>query len=138
LGYIGWVVIAMVGYGAMAAVLKVALRSIPPEVAVIINNFILVGAGILFAAYRGVKIPDHLSLNLPTLLLVVSGLLLSVSIISFYMALSRGPASIVVPIFGMNIAIVSILGFMVLGEPVNASRVLGIAMAGGSIFLLTR
>ena len=138
MGYIGWVVIAMVGYGAMAAVLKVALRSIPPEVAVIINNFILVGAGILFAAYRGVKIPDHLSLNLPTLLLVVSGLLLSVSIISFYMALSRGPASIVVPIFGMNIAIVSILGFMVLGEPVNASRVLGIAMAGGSIFLLTR
>jgi transporter family protein len=122
----------------MAAVLKVALRSIPPEVAVIINNFILVGVGILFAVYRGVKIPDHLSLNLPTLLLVVSGLLLSVSIISFYMALSRGPASIVVPIFGMNIAIVSILGFMVLGEPVNASRVLGIAMAGGSIFLLTR
>ena len=128
----------MVGYGAMAAVLKGSLRSIPPEAAVVINNFILVGAALIFAIYRGVNILEHLSFNQPTLLLLLSGLLLSVSIISFYIALSRGPASIVVPMFGMNIAIVSILGFLVLGETVNTARVLGIAMAGGSIFLLTR
>jgi len=136
--YIAWAIIAMVAYGIMITLLKFSLRSIPPEAALFVTNTILVILAFLWAIYRGVKIPEHLALNQPTLLLLLAGVVLSVSIISFYMALSRGPASTVAPLFGMNIAIVSVLGFLVLKEPVNPERVIGILMAGGAIFLLTR
>lgn len=138
MSYIAWAIIAMVAYGIMITLLKFSLRSIPPEAAVFVTNTILVISALLWAIYRGVKIPEHLALNQPTLLLLLSGVVLSVSIISFYMALSRGPASTVAPLFGMNIAVVSVLGFLVLKEPVNPERVIGILMAGGAIFLLTR
>ena len=138
MSYVGWVLIAMLAYGAMAVLLKATLRNIPPETAVIVTNAILVVSALAWALYRGVKIPDHLAFNQPTLLLLLTGVVLSVSIISFYMALSRGPVSAVVPLFGMNIAVASLLGFLVLGEPVNASRISGIILAGGAIFLLTR
>ncbi len=138
MSYIAWAIIAMVAYGIMITLLKFSLRSIPPEAALFVTNTILVVSALLWAIYRGVKIPEHLALNQPTLLLLLAGVVLSVSIISFYMALSRGPASTVAPLFGMNIAIVSVLGFLVLKEPVNPERVIGILMAGGAIFLLTR
>ena len=138
MSYIAWAIIAMVTYGIMITLLKISLRDIPPEAAVFVTNTILVVSALLWAIYRGVKIPEHLALNQPTLLLLLSGVVLSVSIISFYMALSRGPASTVAPLFGMNIAVVSVLGFLVLKEPVNPERVIGILMAGGAIFLLTR
>lgn len=138
MSYIAWAIIAMVAYGIMITLLKFSLRSIPPEAALFVTNTILVILAFLWAIYRGVKIPEHLALNQPTLLLLLAGVVLSVSIISFYMALSRGPASTVAPLFGMNIAIVSVLGFLVLKEPVNPERVIGILMAGGAIFLLTR
>ena len=138
MSYIAWAIIAMVTYGIMITLLKYSLRDIPPEVAVFVTNAFLVVSALVWATYRGVKIPEHLALNQPTLLLLLSGVVLSVSIISFYMALSRGPATTVAPIFGMNIAVVSVLGFLVLREPVNAERVIGILMAGGAIFLLTR
>ncbi|MEE9261633.1 MAG: EamA family transporter [Dehalococcoidia bacterium] len=138
MSYIAWAIIAMVAYGIMITLLKFSLRSIPPEAALFVTNTILVILAFLWAIYRGVKIPEHLALNQPTLLLLLAGVVLSVSIISFYMALSRGPASTVAPLFGMNIAVVSVLGFLVLKEPVNPERVIGILMAGGAIFLLTR
>lgn len=138
MSYIAWAIIAMVAYGIMITLLKFSLRSIPPEAALFVTNTILVVSALLWAIYRGVKIPEHLALNQPTLLLLLAGVVLSVSIISFYMALSRGPASTVAPLFGMNIAVVSVLGFLVLKEPVNPERVIGILMAGGAIFLLTR
>jgi len=136
--YMGWVFIAMLTYGIMAVLLKISLRNIPPEVAVLVTNVILVLSALAWALFRGIKILDHLTFNQPTLFLLLAGVVLSCSVISFYMALSRGPISAVLPIFGMNVAVASVLGFLVLGEPVNASRISGIILAGGAIFLLTR
>lgn len=138
MSYMGWVFIAMLTYGIMAVLLKISLRNIPPEVAVLVTNVILVLSALAWALFRGIKILDHLTFNQPTLFLLLAGVVLSCSVISFYMALSRGPISAVLPIFGMNVAVASVLGFLVLGEPVNASRISGIILAGGAIFLLTR
>ena len=138
MSYIGWVFIAMLTYGIMAVLLKISLRNIPPEVAVLVTNVILVISALAWALFRGIKILDHLTFNQPTLFLLLAGIVLSCSVISFYMALSRGPVTAVLPIFGMNVAVASVLGFLVLGEPVNASRISGIILAGGAVFLLTR
>ena len=138
MSYIGWVFIAMLTYGIMAVLLKISLRNIPPEVAVLVTNVILVISALAWALFRGIKILNHLTFNQPTLFLLLAGIVLSCSVISFYMALSRGPVTAVLPIFGMNVAVASVLGFLVLGEPVNASRISGIILAGGAVFLLTR
>lgn len=138
MNYIAWALIAMVAYGVTTILLKVSLRDIPPEVAVFVANAFLVISALLWATYRGVKIPEHLGFNQPTLLLALAGVFLSVGIISFYMALSRGPASSVAPVFGMNVAVVSVLGFLVLKEPANPERIIGVFMAAGAVFLLTR
>ena len=63
---------------------------------------------------------------------------MSVGIISLYMALSRGPISTVSPLFGMNIAVVAILGFIILKEPLSIERVAGVILAAGAVFLLAR
>ena len=136
--YIVWTLIAMSAYAVMIILLKFSLKSIPPEAAVFVTNFFLVAAALLWALYRGVKITDHLAFNQPTLFLVLSGVALSIGIISLYMALSRGPISTVSPLFGMNIALVAVLGFFILKEPVSIERIAGVILAGGAIFLLTR
>ena len=138
MSYIGWVFIAMLTYGIMAVLLKISLRNIPPEVAVLVTNVILVISALAWALFRGIKILNHLTFNQPTLFLLLAGIVLSCSVISFYMALSRGPVTAVLPIFGMNVAVASVLGFLVLGEPVNASRISGLILAGGAVFLLAR
>ena len=138
MSYIAWTIIAMAAYGIMIILLKFSLRDIPPEAAVFVTNAFLVIAAFLWAIYRGVKITDHLALNQPTLYLVLAGLALSVGIISLYMALSRGPISTVSPLFGMNIAVVAILGFIILKEPLSIERVAGVILAAGAVFLLAR
>ena len=138
MSYIAWAIIAMASYGIMIILLKFSLRDIPPEAAVFVTNAFLVIFAFLWAIYRGVKITDHLALNQPTLYLVLAGLALSVGIISLYMALSRGPISTVSPLFGMNIAVVAILGFIILKEPLSIERVAGVILAAGAVFLLAR
>ena len=138
MSYIAWTIIAMASYAIMIILLKFSLRDIPPEAAVFVTNAFLVIFAFLWAIYRGVKITDHLALNQPTLYLVLAGLALSVGIISLYMALSRGPISTVSPLFGMNIAVVAILGFIILKEPLSIERVAGVILAAGAVFLLAR
>ncbi len=138
MSYIAWTIIAMAAYAIMTILLKFSLRDVPPEAAVFVTNALLVISAFLWALYRGVKITDHLALNQPTLFLILAGLALSVGIISLYMALSRGPISTVSPLFGMNIAVVAILGFIILKEPVSLERIAGVILAAGAIFLLAR
>lgn len=138
MSYVGLAIIAMVGYGVTAVLLKVVLRHIPAEVALVITNTVLVVAAIAFMLYRGQNLADSLSLGWPTVLLFVTGLTLSLSIISYYLALGRGPASVVLPIFAMNFAVATVLGVLFLGEDIKATKVIGVVLAGLSIVLLTR
>ncbi len=138
MSYIAWTIIAMAAYAIMTILLKFSLRDVPPEAAVFVTNALLVISAFLWALYRGVKITDHLALNQPTLFLILAGLALSVGIISLYMALSRGPISTVSPLFGMNIAVVAILGFIILKEPVSLERIMGVILAAGAVFLLAK
>ena len=138
MNYILWAIVAMVSYGITAALLKVALRDYPPEVALVITNLLLVAAGFSLAMYRGASFAAHINLDRPTLLIVLAGLTLSISIISYYTALSRGPASLVVPVYALSFAVTTVLAIAFLGEAVKATRVLGLLMAAGAVVLLTR
>ena len=65
-----------------------------------------------------------------------TGAALSIAVSSLFRGLSLGPASVVVPLYGMFAAGGAILGLLFLHEPVSARKLLGIALAAVSIFLI--
>jgi transporter family protein len=65
-----------------------------------------------------------------------TGIALTVAVASLFRALSLGPASVVVPIYGMFIVGGAILGIVFLNEPPNMRKLLGIALAIISIYLI--
>ncbi len=138
MNYVAWAFVAMVAYGVTAILLKLALKDIPPGVAIVITNVVLVLAGVGLVIYRGESFLPHLTVSRPMLLTLLAGLTLSLSIVGYYIALSRGPASVVVPIFAMYVLVATFIGFVVLGEEAKVTRIIGVILAGGAIFLLTR
>ena len=138
MSYVFWAIVAMGSYGVTAIFLKLALRQYPPEVALVITNLTLVLAGVALVVFRGANFADHVNLDRPTLYILLAGLTLSVSIISYYTALSRGPASVVVPIFSMSFAVAATLGMLLLAEDIKVTRILGVVLASGAIVLLAR
>ena len=137
MGYVGWALVAMAGYGVTAVFLKLAFRTVPSDVALIITNTVLIVSALGLVLFRGDSFAS-LGVNRPTLYVALAGLTLSVSIISYYLALSRGPVSVVAPIFAMNFAVAGVLGLIFLGESITAARAVGLALAAGAIVLLAR
>ncbi len=135
--YITLAVFAMIGYGITAFLLKVSIRAAGPEVALVVTNSILVAVSVGLVLYRGESLIQGLSGGWSTLILLVAGLTLSFSIVSYYLALNRGPASVVVPIFAMSFAVASVLGLLFLGEEIKFTKIGGLILAGVAIFLLT-
>jgi transporter family protein len=137
MGYVGWAMVAMAGYGATTIFLKLAFRSVPSDIALVVTNTLLILSALGLVLYRGDSFAS-LGQNKATLYLALAGLALSVSIISYYFALSRGPVSVVAPIFAMNFAVAGVLGILFLGESVTLVRAAGLVLAAGAIVLLTR
>lgn len=136
MNYILWAIIAMLAYGCTAVLLKFGLKQTQPIVAVVITNLILVVVGSLYALIIRADFSSLIQWNWSNAALVATGLMLGVSIISYYTALSRGPASIVVPIFAMSFCVVVVLGLFVLGEQVTITKIIGVILAIAAIILL--
>ena len=56
----------------------------------------------------------------------------------YYTAIARGPLSVVIPIFNMNLIIPAVLGFLFLNEPMTVSKILGLIFASLAVVFLTR
>jgi uncharacterized membrane protein len=138
LGFVTLSLVAMGVYGVFAILLRSALKSIPVEPVLIATNLTLVIVATVWALVRGVSLTGGFGWDRPTLYVALGGLLLSVSIISLYTAMSRGPVSTVLPIFAMNFAVAAVLGFIVLHEPLSATRIAGVALGTVAVVLLTR
>jgi transporter family protein len=67
-----------------------------------------------------------------------AGLAYGLALVFFFIALRRGPASVVVPLSGMYILIPAVLGFIFLKEQVTVSHVLGLVCAALAVFFLSR
>ena len=59
-----------------------------------------------------------------------------VAVVFYFLALSEGPASVVVPIYGMFIVGGAILGLIFLHEPFTLRKALGILLAAISVYLI--
>lgn len=70
-----------------------------------------------------------------TFLIVV---LLAIAVLTLYMAIQRGPVSVVMPIYGLNAMITALLGILFLQEAVSVEKVLGLILAIAAVVLLRR
>ena len=66
------------------------------------------------------------------------GIWWSVVMVMYYTAIARGPLSVVIPLFNLNLIIPALLGFFFLHEPMTVSKILGLIFACLAVILLTR
>jgi transporter family protein len=80
-------------------------------------------------------VPEHGMYLVYTFLIVV---LIAIAVLTLYMAIQRGPVSVVMPIYGLNAMITALLGILFLHEAVSVEKVLGLVLALAAIVLLRR
>lgn len=142
MNHITWALIGMVGYSFTTMLVKFATRGgqfssfLVLAIACVITLTTTVCITLARGDLQHVSARDLLSSS--AWFSYATGVALTVAVISLFRALSLGPASVVVPIYGMFIVGGAILGILFLHEPLTARKLVGIGLAAISIFLLAR
>jgi transporter family protein len=140
MSYIAWAILGMVGYSLVTLFVKLATRSgqFSSFLVLAIATVIVCTSTLTIATLRGdtraLVARDFASSS--ALWAYATGITLAVAVTSLFRALSLGPASVVAPIYGMFIVGGAILGMVFLNEPPNLRKLLGIALATVSIYLI--
>ncbi|MFB6149727.1 MAG: EamA family transporter [Halobacteriales archaeon] len=135
MNYVLWALLALACYSFVAPLVSIGTQGgVPSDVAVLIVNGILVVIASGVIIYRGgdfITYLDHPKMPF----LYAAGLFLTVGILSYYRALSMGPVSIVVPIFGLFIVVSSLIGIVLLDESITVRKIAGIGFALVAVYL---
>jgi transporter family protein len=125
-------VFALVLWGAWGFLAKVVSSSISPQSLAFWSTIATVIPVAVFALTDGTG-----KWMRPHPLAVGAGLAYGLALVFFFIALSRGPASVVVPLSGMYILVPAVLGFVLLKEPLTVTHVLGLGCAGLAVIFLS-
>jgi transporter family protein len=140
MNYISWAILGMIGYSLVTLFVKLATRSgqfssfLVLAIATVIVTSSAVGTALLRGDFRGLEAHDFGARS--AFWAYATGIALTVAVVSLFRALSLGPASVVVPIYGMFIVGGAVLGMLFLNEPPNLRKLLGIGLAAISVFLI--
>lgn len=138
--YLAWAVLGMVGYSTVTLLVKLATRTGDLNafaVLAIATSMVAVAALLnawLGGSFTGKTGADFLKPG--ALYAYAAGTALTVAVGSLFKGLSLGPASVVVPVYGMFIVGGALLGVLVLGEPMTAKRALGMLLAIAGVLLV--
>ena len=132
--YLTMTLLSMVLIGFNTFTVKLISQNLPPAL-ILVTKF---GMGVigLFIYLSYTKVP--LVWNKYVLYGCLIGAWWSGIMVLYYTAIARGPLSIVIPIFSLNLVIPAILGFIFLHEPVTISKIFGLIFACLAVVLLTR
>src|SRR5262249_49991522 len=138
--YLLWAVIGMIGYSLTAMLVKLATQSgrFSSYFVLMISSAMVVATSTVITILRG-DIKTFSRDNLATgdgILVLGAGVALVIAVVFYFLALSEGPTSIVVPIYGMFIVGGAVLGLVFLHEPLTLRKVLGILLAAVSVYLI--
>jgi bacterial/archaeal transporter family protein len=129
----------MIGYSVTAMLVKLATQS-----GRFSSYFVLMIASAMVATSTTITVVrgdiktfsrDNL-VSADGMLVLGSGVALVIAVVFYFLALSEGPTSIVVPIYGMFIVGGAMLGLVFLHEPLTLRKALGILLAAVSIYLI--
>jgi transporter family protein len=134
--YLWYALVALAAYTLVAPLVSLAMRDLPADVVVFVTNGILVlGALALILATDRPFFSALTHEDAPYM--YAAGICLAVGIVAYYRALSTGPVSVVVPIFGLFLVGSSVVGIAFLDEALTARKAVGIALAVVAVFLTT-
>lgn len=136
--HIFWAVLGMLGYSATTLLVKFAVRTgLPSTVVVAIATSIVTVTCWLVVAAHGQM--GELVQSLGTTAGAWSlgaGIAMAVAVTSLFRALQLGPATVVVPVYGMFIVGGFVLGVVFLGETVTPTKLVGLVAAVSGIYLI--
>lgn len=135
MSYILWTLAAMASYSYVFLFVKLAQRELPTFTVMTIAVLVLASLTTLATIVTGEwqlsrPIGRHVGYAF------LAGIGLAGAVIGYFRALSLGPVSEVVPIYGLFIVGGAALGIVVLDEPLTLRNVLGIGFAMLSIVLI--
>jgi transporter family protein len=132
--YLWYALVALAAYSLVAPLTKLAMQSLPADtVAFVTNGMLALTALGLIAFYDRPLLSALTHQHAPYM--YAAGACLAVGIISYYRALSAGPVSLVVPIFGLFLVASSAIGVLFLDEALTLRKVTGIVLAVVAVFL---
>lgn len=126
--YTVWAVVALVGYTFVPPLMNLATQEIPSDVATFGAAAMLATTALGLSVLAREPVVDHLT-GPSAVYVFGAGLCITVSILAFFRALSLGPVSVVVPIFGLFLVTSSLVGVALLGESLTLNRAVGICLA---------
>jgi transporter family protein len=142
MNYITWALVGMAGYSLTTLLVKLSTRSgqLSAFVVLAIASAVVVASTVSITLVRGDwhRVGARELLGPSAWLALATGIALTVAVTSLFRALSLGPASVVVPIYGMFIVGGAVLGILFLHEPLTFRKAAGIALAVASILLLAK
>lgn len=132
----GWLILALatvVLWTGWSFLGKIALESASPFQATLLFGVASMVAGAASLVIGG----RELSWSMHALwLTAVSAALGAIGLVTFYLALDRGKASLVAPVVGMYPAIVALLSVVVLSERLSVAQAVGIGLAVVGVVLV--
>jgi bacterial/archaeal transporter family protein len=138
--YLLWAGIGMIGYSVTALLVKLATQSgrFSSYFVLMVSSAMVVATSTTITILRGdirAFSRDNFG-STDGLFALGTGVALVVAVVFYFLALSEGPASVVVPIYGMFIVGGAILGLIFLHEPFTLRKALGILLAAISVYLI--
>lgn len=135
MSYLPWALLAMVCYSFAFLFMKVAMRGLPAftvmPIAIVTLAVGSTAAAVVFGEWGDPSLTSrHAQFAL------AAGLCLAGAVVGYFRALSTGPVSVVVPVFGMFLVGGALLGIVVLGEAVTPRKLLGIAFGAVAVVLI--
>ena len=139
--YVLWAVIGMIGYSLTATLVKLATQSgrFSSYFVLMISSAMVVATSTTITILRGdmkTFSRDNLA-SADGMLVLGAGVALVIAVVFYFLALSEGPTSIVVPIYGMFIVGGAVLGLVFLTNRSPCAK-LSVSSSLPSAFILSQ
>jgi transporter family protein len=134
MNYLGWALIALVGYSIFTPLASLAINDAPASVVAVVANGILLFSAIGLTVYEGESVATYFA-GRTALYMVGAGIFLAIGILAYYRALASGPVSVVTPIYGMFLVGSSVLSILFLDDSLTLQKAAGIALAVVAVYL---
>jgi bacterial/archaeal transporter family protein len=138
--YVLWALTGMVGYSFTTLFVKLAVRTghISSFMVLAVATVMVACSSVAVIAARGELHVTANGLDRPAIIwALAAGLALTIAVSSLFRALALGPASVVVPLYGMFIIGGAGLGVLFLGEPLSWRKAAGLAAAILGVYLVS-
>ena len=126
--------LSMLSFGVYYYLVKVLSLHIPSLVIAFISNAVVLI--FIFSYLYLSKLPILPKRRIYIVYSLLISIPVAVGILTLYIAISRGPVSIVMPTIGVNSMIAVLLGIFILREKLTLSKALGVLLALVSVVLL--